>query len=78
MPDPLLLILVAITSFAAGYGTRSAVSYRRRTRYLTRYLKWEPYVHPSRPSQPPQFLMRSDNRNVTSMKRAASGGRRSN
>jgi hypothetical protein len=72
MPDLLFIILVAMSSFAAGYGTRAAVSYRRRTRYL----QWEPYVRPSRPSQPPQFLMRSDNQNVTSMKRFASGSRR--
>lgn len=70
----LLLTLIVASSFAAGYGTRTVVSRRNRERYA----KWEPYVRPSRPSQPPQFLMRSDNRNVTSMKRAASGSRRSN
>jgi len=74
MPDSLLLVLVAITSFAAGYGTRSALSHRRRRKH-TNYLKWQPYIHPSRATQPPQFLMRSDSRNVAAMKRAASGGR---
>jgi hypothetical protein len=73
--DMLGLLLVAIIvaiSFAAGYWTRSAISSRRRTKYL----KWEPYVRPSRaPSQPPSFLMRSGAGNVAQMPRTASGGR---
>jgi hypothetical protein len=67
----LLLFLIAMTSFAAGYVTRSAISRRRRANYL----KWEPYVRPSRPSKPPSFLVRSDNRNSAPLQRLASGGR---
>jgi hypothetical protein len=67
-----LLVVIAATSFAAGYATRSAISRARRTKYL----KWEPYVRPSRSSHPPQFLMRPDKRNVSPMQRVASGGRR--
>jgi|EndMetStandDraft_6_1072998.scaffolds.fasta_scaffold04170_6 hypothetical protein len=68
----LLLVLIAMTSFAAGYATRSAISQKRRTKYL----KWEPYVRPSQPSKPPEFLMRSDKRNFPPIQRFASGGRR--
>jgi hypothetical protein len=67
----LVLILIVITSFAAGYGTRSAMARRRRTNYL----KWEPYIRPSRASRPPEFLLRS-NQNVTPIQRFASGSRR--
>lgn len=49
MLGSLLLIVMMATSFAAGYCTRSLVSHRRRTKYI----KWEPYVRPSRSSQPP-------------------------
>lgn len=72
MLGSLLLIVMMATSFAAGYCTRSLVSHRRRTKYI----KWEPYVRPSRSSQPPQFLMRSGDRSVASLKRFASGSSR--
>jgi|SRR4051812_16396816 hypothetical protein len=68
----LLLFLIAMTSFAAGYITRSAISRRRRANYL----KLEPYIRPSRPSNPPSFLVRPDNRNSPPLQRLASGGRR--
>lgn len=67
----LLLLLTAMTSFAAGYITRSAISRRRRTNYL----KWEPYVRASQPAKPPSFLVRTDNRNSPPLQRFASGGR---
>jgi hypothetical protein len=72
MLDILLVIFVIAVSFAAGYGTRAAVSRRRRTNYL----KWEPYVRPSRPSQPPDFLMRPRGGNVAQMPKVAARSRR--
>lgn len=68
----LLIAFVGAISFAAGYWTRTVVSRRRRANYL----KWEPYVRPSRPAQPPQFLVRSHGGNVAHMPKVASHSRR--
>ncbi len=67
----LALLLIVAASFAAGYATRAAVSHKRRARYL----KWEPYVRPSRPSpEPPAFLVQGGpNKNF----RSVEGGRAS-
>ncbi|MGY4626737.1 hypothetical protein ACVWY3_004493 [Bradyrhizobium sp. USDA 4486] len=73
MFEIILLAAIVAISFAAGYGTRSVISQRRRTKYL----KLKPYVRPSKSSEPPQFLIRPHGGNVAQMPRVASNGRRS-
>jgi len=71
MTGLLILIAIAVVSFTAGYALRAAISRKRRVEYL----KFAPYVRASRPSQPPQFLVRQ-NGNVTPMQQFASNSRR--
>ena len=50
----LMLVVVLAGGFCAGYATREMISRRRRTEYL----KYQPYITPSRrPKQPPAFLV---------------------
>ena len=50
----LMLLVVLAGGFCAGYATREMISRRRRTEYL----KYQPYITPSRrPKQPPAFLV---------------------
>lgn len=49
-----ILFSTAALSFAAGYATRAALSRERRAEYL----KYEPYLRPTRTSEPPAFLVR--------------------
>ena len=50
----LMLVVVLAGGFCAGYATREMISRRRRTEYL----KYKPYITPSRrPKQPPAFLV---------------------
>ncbi|MET4023042.1 hypothetical protein ABIC10_008183 [Bradyrhizobium sp. S3.2.12] len=51
----LILFVVAVLFFGAGYATRAAVS---RKRY-TEYLKYEPYLGAQRMTRPPAFLIRN-------------------
>jgi hypothetical protein len=54
----LLLLAMVSISFAAGYLTREAISRRRRAQYL----KFKPYLRPpTRPPQPPAFLIHPAN-----------------
>ncbi|GLR91075.1 hypothetical protein GCM10007857_77910 [Bradyrhizobium iriomotense] len=49
-----ILFSTAAVSFGAGYATRAALSRERRAEYL----KYEPYLRPTRTSEPPAFLLR--------------------
>ena len=51
----LILLVTAVVSFGAGYGTRDLISRRRRAEYR----KYEPYV--GRPRRPPAFLIHPQN-----------------
>lgn len=74
MTGLLVLLVISVVSFAAGYSFRAAISRKRRVEYL----KFAPYLrasHTSQPSQPPQFLIRQ-NGNVTPMQQFAANSRR--